>query len=332
MSSLTSFKFLWPNPRPSTNQLLDFFDHVPLLRQIELFDSVPSSSNTPAERVVSLPHLKLLKIYNHGSPSILLNHLHIPAGASVTLDSYSCDRRFPVPDYLPKSLDNLGNISHINSINLTLNFTLAIRLHGPSGDLLMGCTVDCLEMGWDSQILRSLNKLPISSTESLRISGYHTPADLNTKQSAAYQTLLTMNNLRLRTLTLINCINLSFILALNPDHNASNTVVCPKLEKLVLDIQIRRQQDESFVNELLEMAKARASIGVGLSTITIVRPWELVSEEEVRDLKHYVVYLEYGVGSVSPRWDALPGDEVVDDSDSDKTDDDGDSDSVGHSD
>ena len=65
--------------------------------------------------------------------------------------------------WLPRSLDNLGHITHTNSMNLDFDFTLSIRLHGPSGDLRMVRTLDHLKPRWDSQTLRFLNKLPISS-------------------------------------------------------------------------------------------------------------------------------------------------------------------------
>ena len=101
----------------------------------------------------------------------------------------------------------------------------------------------------DNQILKSLNKFPISTTERLAITGYTASTDPKIGESGAYEILLLLDNLR--TLTLIDCDNASFILALNPDCNASNAMLCSGLEELFLSFE------ETCV-ELLEMAKARA--------------------------------------------------------------------------
>ena len=316
MSNLTSLELSWAHSEMSTTQLLDFFERAPLLRRIKLLYAVPDSSNTPAGRVVSLHHLKSLRIYDQVAHSILLNHLRIPTGASVRLEFEFNANSFPLPDYLPRSSDNLCNVSHITSINLNFDLGPAMRLHGPSGDLRLVGRSDFLVPILDSQALLDLHKFPISTTESLAISRYAIPADSSTEEAAVYQTLLTMNNLR--TITLTNCITLPFILALNPNHNASNAIPCPKLQELVLDIQRRR--DGLFVDELLEMARARASMGVRLSTIAINCLWEPVSKEKAPGLENYVANLDYRLGRFTPRWDAVPSDPdgVDDDSDSDE--------------
>jgi len=319
MSNLTSFELSWAHSEVSTTQLLDFFERAPLLRQIKLLYAVPHSSNTPAGRVMSLHHLKSLRIYDQVAHSILLNHLRIPTGASVMLEFEPNANSLSLPDYLPRSSDNLCNVSHITFINLDFDLGPAMRLHGPSGDLRLVGRSDWFVPILDSLALRDLHKFPISTTESLTISRYAIPAESNTEEAAVYQTLLTMNNLR--TITLINCINLPFILALNPNHNASNAIPCPKLQELVLYIQRR---DGLFVGGLLEMARARASMGVRLSTIAINCSWEPVSKEKAPDLKNYVANLDYRLGRFTPRWDAVPGD--PDEADDDSGSDDGDTD------
>ena len=64
-----------------------------------------------------------------------------------------------------------------------------------------------------------------------------------------------MNNLR--TFTLDDCINIPFFLALVPAQNSSNTVACPTLGELALDLR----EDVSYISDLSEMPKQRASIG-----------------------------------------------------------------------
>ena len=86
MANVTTFDFRQiPDDEISMTQLLDFFEHAPLLREIKLVDSLPWSSNAPVERTVFLPHLRLFRIRAWPVHSILLNHLHIPIGALVTM-------------------------------------------------------------------------------------------------------------------------------------------------------------------------------------------------------------------------------------------------------
>ena len=302
MSNLLHFDFRRAGAKTSTNQLLDFFERAPLLREIQLSRALPNSSTAPAKRVVSLPHLALLKIHDQTHHSTILNHLHIPTGALVMLEFEFGDQSFPVPDYLPESLDNFRNVSHITSVNLDFDVGPAMRLNGPSGGLHMAGSSGFFPPMLEEQTLRLINWFPISTTKSLTVSLYRVSADPNTEESAAYQLLLPMKDLR--TLTLMNCTNLSFILALNPNHNTSNEVLCPKLEELVLYIQVRR--GESLADELLEMAKARASRGARLSAIVIVCWWGFT----VPGLENYTARLEYS-DVETPSWDSVPSEADV---------------------
>ena len=289
----------------SATQLLDFFEHAPLLRDIRLVDTLPDSSNVPAERAVSLLHLVLLKISAEPVHSILLNHLHIPTGALVTMEFEFDGERSPILDYLPGSLDNLKNISHVTSINLAFDSGVAMRVNGPSGGLYMisawGGSGNPPPM-LDHHILRSLNKLPTSTTERLVVTQYYASAHPKTEDSGAYQVLLPMNDLR--ALTLTDCNNTSFLHALNPSRNTSNTVACPKLEELTLNIP--GQRDESRMYGLLEMTMERASRGAKLSSILICQR-ESLSAKELSDLRSYACHVEYRFDYTPPRWDILPG-------------------------
>jgi len=135
MSNLTTLDFQMGFGNISTTRLLDFFEHAPLLRDIKLIDSLPDYSNAPAERLVSLLHLTSLNISDEPVHSILLNHILVPAGASVTLEFGFDGEIFPIIDYLPRSLDNVKNISRVTSINLAFDLGVAIRVNGPSGSL-----------------------------------------------------------------------------------------------------------------------------------------------------------------------------------------------------
>ena len=116
--NLTTFKLCYvPEDQILLTQLPDFFESTPYIRDIHLCDSIPNSSNASAERVVSLPHLKDLSVIAQRTPSILLNHLSIPAGASIYLGFTFSGGESPILSYLPKSLDNLKNLSHLTAAN-----------------------------------------------------------------------------------------------------------------------------------------------------------------------------------------------------------------------
>ena len=301
LSNLTTFDFRWV-PGASVTQLLDCFEHAPL-REIWLIESLPDSSDAPAERVVSLPHLRMLEISAKVAHSILLNHLLVPTGAFVVLQSEFNDRSPPIPDHLPRSVDNLDNISHITSIGIYSDMGIGMWFNGPSGGLYVGgewSGSNFIPAALDGRIFWPLNNFRISTTERLAISQGCYPEDPGAGESGAYQILLLVNNLRILRLT--DCIILSFVLALNPVRNASSTVVCPELEELVL---IGYNQEEFFVHELLEMAKERAARGAKLSAISIISSQEFISRG-VLDLEDYASRVEHRVDGVLPTWDAIP--------------------------
>lgn len=155
----------------------------------------------------------------------------------------------------------------------------------------------------DLRLLRSLNEFPISTTETFAITLHDGSADPKTEESGTYQTLLLMSNLRI--LTLIDCIDLTFVFVLNPDRNTPNVVVCPKLEELILYVQEGRE--ESCIDGLLEMVKGRTSRGVELSTIVVVCRRELIPVEKAFGLRKYVEHVEYSLGDESPERDTVPG-------------------------
>ena len=273
LSNLTTFDFCQPIPGTSMTRLLTFFERAPLLRNINLPNSLPDSSDAPAERVVPLLRLRSLNIYGAQGHSVLLNHLCIPTGALVILGFFLNDRNTQIRDYLPRSLDNLSNISHITSIRLDFKLGTAVWLEGPSGGLRMNFPA----YPAPDQRIESLDELPISTTKTLAIHQYRV------SEIKVYRTLLMMNNLR--TLMLTNCINISFFLVLNPARNASNTVLCPKLEELSLSVP--EQEVEFHTDDLLEMAKERASVGAKLSAIVITCPCDMISEDELSSLREH---------------------------------------------
>ena len=310
LPNLTTFKLYHvPEGKTSVTQLLNFFEGAHYLRDIALASSMPTS-DAPPGRVVSLPHLKKLYIYPSPVHSILLNHLCIPAGASLTLGFDFAGDESPVPEFLPKTLENLGNVFPSSSVNLLLDkFHKCVRLSGPNGGLFM--FFHWIEE-WqeeavftlDRRVLRSLSRFDLSGTQSLMVTQYKSPTLGTVEESAPYYILSRMKDLQ--TLTLSQCNNLPFILALNPDQSSSKSALCPKLEEVVLYVEGL----ESFnIKELVSMAKERASAGKKLSSITVVALSKLVPRKNVFGLKEHVTRVDYRIGEKPPRWNGVPGDE-----------------------
>ena len=306
MGNLTKFDFCRvPSDRISVTQLLDFFEHAPLLSIIRLRKAFPDTSNAPPDRVVPLFSLKKLHIIAQPAHSILLNHLSIPSGALLVLEFGFDSEASPIPVHLPKDLNNLNNLSPVTSINLSCRPGVFLRLNGPSGGLYVFgiSTGEGTLTAIHRRVLRSLHRFCISVTERFMITAYSAPTPLQAGRSPPLQTLLLMN--ALCTLILIDCHNVPFISALNPCKTPSGTLVCPKLEELVLYV---KNKDWFCINELLEMVKERSSRGAGLSTITIFSSQEFVPAKKVLKLRDHVSCVEYRLDDVVPVWDEIPND------------------------
>ena len=269
-------------------QFLDFFETTPLLHAVELMDSIPDSSDAPPQRIVPLPHLKALTINADPPPSVLLNHLCIPTGASLNLSFNFRGEKSPLLDYLPEASPNIRNLSHITTVNLYFSsWEKLVRLSGPSGSLRALARLTRRKTNSSTinrRILRSLTPSILSTTQRLAVSKYRYP---ETGESLVFRTLSSMNNLR--SLTLTNCDNLTFILALNPEETPSKPMPCPNLDELVLYIRLWSQL---HVDHLTSMAKNRALGGAKLSSITIVGP---APGRPMFELREYVTDVKYRV-------------------------------------
>ena len=157
----------------------------------------------------------------------------------------------------------------------------------------------------DGQVLLSLKLSCISTAEGLMITNWRdrpSPSQ-RVNKSSVYLAFLLVENLR--TLSLINCLNLPFLLALNPEKNPQKAILCPKLEELVIHVEI---ENWFYINEVLEMAKERASKGIKLETIRIVSSEAFVPAKEVLKLRNHVSRVEYRLDDIMPRWDETPMD------------------------
>ena len=289
-------------------QLLDFFESAPLLRSIELEDSIPDAPNVPPRRIVPLPHLITLSITADTPHSVLLNHLDIPIGASLILRFNFGDERSPLLDYLPEACANFKNLSPIIMVNLHFNSgNKFVRLSGPTGSLRVLAHWVCAgrdSYAMDYEILQSLDAPMLSTTQRLAISKYRypNPNGAEVEESPAFQTLSFTDNLR--TLILSQCDNMPFFLALDPEENPSKLILCPNLEELIIYIKPR---DWFPIEGLISMVKNRALAGAALPSIAMVCLGEPVPGGEIFKLGEHVAHVACRVGGKAPAWDDIPG-------------------------
>ena len=155
----------------------------------------------------------------------------------------------------------------------------------------------------DRQLLRTLGHPTLSTTQTLVISECESPTSAEVEECPIFQALSSTNNLR--TLILIDCHNLPYILQLDPERHPSNLVLCPNIEELVLYVNSWSKVD---AGPLIRMAKNRASRRARLSSIKLVcRSGQGQREREVSELKEHVTHVEYRVDEVIPAWDDVPG-------------------------
>ena len=274
MVNLTLFVLGSMSPdSPSVGQLLDFFESAPRLRKISLA-STTSTTGGESGRLASLACLKRMEI-RFASPSPhLLSHLVIPVGAKLTAVGNSFRRI--TKDLLPRSLDNLRNISNFTKIHLRITDRARITLSGPSGQFSMASSVASAPSGFEALV-----RLDTSKVERLEVVGSKHPSAL-----PSYQGLLPLKSLR--TLTLSRCRNpFTFMAVLSPNMDTSGVVVCPKLEEIV--VVLDSDTEEIDVESTTEIAAARASRGAKLRTLKIVGKLNL---GDVLELKKHVSNVE----------------------------------------
>ena len=288
--------------------LLDFFVAAPRLCDIELHNSAPAHSNAPPGRIVSLRNLKKLGIIGCFTNSILLDHLSIPSGATVTLVFNFSGPISPIPPRIPHALDNLHNLSHITAVNFCFGRKRrAIQLNGPSGELYVHgkwIREGARHHLGTNRLLRFINRFDASRCRRLQITQYGCRLDPSAPIAACaiYQLLLPMGDLH--TLTLTESNQLPFILTLNPDKNSDKIVLCPELEEIT--VYFGHSRYLLHIEELLDMAEARALRGVRLSVITIVCVDALTPPRGVSKLRKHVSRVECKFNNVLPAWDHLP--------------------------
>jgi len=308
MVNLTSFALFYPSPEePSITHLLDFFEGAPHLLDIRLHLTA-SSTGAQDDRLVPLPCLKRMAIIGETPSSPLLDHLLIPAGAKLITRGTFHDST--IEDHLPRSLDNLKNLSNFTTIRLSVGGPRPyVRLTGPNGQFYIVPVAPPV----------STNHLTVDSLAQFDTSGIER-FDLDHHNSmyseALYQALLPMKNLRTLTLSRFTY-QTSVTWALHPNMCPSNDVICPKLEELVLVFATGRV---FYLEGLIETAATRASRGAKLSTVRIVVQGEL-DPRSVLELRKYVSHVEHGPDVGGTTDDSDDSDDSDSDGDSDDSDD-----------
>ena len=283
MVNLMSFKLGRASP-VSVRQLLDFFESAPRLREVDLNSPTSRDGGAQSGRLVLLVCLKRMEISGDSPSSALLDHLVIPAGAELTTRV-----AFPIYGHLPRSLDNLMNLSGFTTVQLHIGERYPrIRLSGPNGQVSVVLTLP--ETGRSHFVLGSLDQFGTSKTERLEINGGSCPYGNN-----AYRALLHMKDLRVLTLTRCKYPELFFADVLDPSKSSSGAVVCPKLEEFVL---VPLVETGAFDLECaVGMAAARELKGAKLTLFRIVderaQPkLDLVGVSELRKHVRHVEYVE----------------------------------------
>jgi hypothetical protein len=282
MVNLTSFTLGCTLPEDiPIGRLLDFFEAAPHLRSVHLLTATPISGAQDG-RLVSLACLEKMYIFGYEPPSLLLDHLIIPAGANLTTETSSHGHQ--IDGHLPKSLDNLRNLSDFTEIHLSAKKSSPhIRFSGPNGQ------VSIIPMSPGSNttrlVLRSLARIDTSKTKWLKIGYGDSPST-----TPLFRALLRMKDLR--TFTLSQCASPDiFLHTLDPRMNSSGVVVCPKLEELVLIL--RRDGETLDIKSIINVAVARASRGAKLELVRIVTHDESMQIDAL-ELREHVSHVECG--------------------------------------
>lgn len=224
-----------------------------------------------------------MDILGGGPPSLLLDHLLVPAGTRLTAQ---VDSRGSF--HLPKSLDFLEELSRFRIHLHVREFYPSIRFSAPN------CQISIIPAtsppATTCRVLESLAQLDPSNIERLRLAD----GDLMLRDGCDfYRALPKMSDLR--SITISRCKNLSDFLPFLNSSAAFN------LEGLVIDPRV---DGEKFnIQNVIELAARRASRGSELKSVKIVI-WDKSVQRTAEKLQEHVSHVE-----CSPRV-ALESDDV----------------------
>ena len=272
MINLTSFSLGYMRPGQSfVTDLLDFFESAPRLRKIQLQNASPTLGGQ-TERLVHLGCLKRMVISGWHPPSLLFDHLLIPADAKLTTQVDSCDS-----PHLPRAFHTIESLPHFTIHVYVAGFHPNIQVRRWGGDISIIPITPRVAPSY--RVLESLALFDLSKVERLRLAGGDLKVDGGCPIGWALQCMT-----HLCTLTISRCKNLS-----NFIPSLGGGFYCPKLEELVLDPCVDGEKFE--IQRAVAMAAGRVSEGVGLKSIKIVSRDKFVQTLALK-LKEYVSHVE----------------------------------------
>ena len=226
--------------------------------------------------------LKSTCIEGDGPSSVLLDHLLIPFGAELKIRGNLL--RSLVGENLPRSLGNLKNFSDFAAVQLHLaEYYQRIIFSGPNGKV--STIFRTFRDDYTGLALESLAGLDTSKIRWPAVDGGYLLSG-----EPLYQALLPIKDFR--TLTVSKCrFPDVHIHALQPATSSSEVVVCPKLEGIILVLQVCGGLFD--VTSITGMAAARASGGKKLKTIRIIGRRE-ETDFDMSELRKCVRNVEYG--------------------------------------
>ena len=278
MVNLTSFTLAYTSSSDSSvESLLGFFEGAPHLRKIHLRFVTPTFG-IQRGRLVSLGCLKRMEIIGGAPPSLLLDHLLIPVGATL------------VGAVHPRgALIRFLELSRFRIHIQVREICPRIQFNGTSGRITMVSATP--RVATTCRVLESVAQLDLPKIERLRLAG----GDLMQQDGCTiYRVLLPVKHLR--ALTISQCKNLSRFICILDDVE-----MFPRLEELALDARI---DGETFdMQRMIQMVKNRASTFVKLKSVRIASRDKSVQTSALK-LEEYVPHVE-----CSP-WAALMNDDT----------------------
>ena len=213
--------------------------------------------------------------FGGGSPSLLLDHLLIPASAKLTTEVGSRGSLL-----LPRSLDSLKELSGFTIRVHVRDFYPTMRFSGPNEQISI-IPANPPPVGATCRVLESLAQFNPLNFERLRLVG----GDLMMQDGCTiWRVLYPMKTLR--TLILSRCKNLSRFMSFLDDHE-----ICPRLEELVLDPRVDGEKFD--VLGVAGAAAVRASRIVSLKSVRIVSRDKSVQDDAWK-VRAHVPHVECG--------------------------------------
>ena len=290
MINLTSFSLGYTRPgQSSVTDLLNFFESAPHLRKVQLHNASPTYDGQTG-RLVHLRRLKRMVIFGWQSPSLLFDHLLIPADAKLTI---RVDSRYS--PHIPYTFHTIRDLTDLTMHMHVAGFHPNIQFRQWGGEISIIPATP--QIAPSCRVLESLALFDLSKVERLRLAD----GDLSEGGCLIGSALERMTHLR--TLTISRCKNLSnFIPSLDDDLR------CPKLEELVLDPRVYGEKFD--IQCVVAMTAGRVSKRVGLKSIRIVSRDKFVQICALK-LKEHVLHVECGprVALVSDDIDGSDGED-----------------------